>query len=44
LGGQVGRRGTGHEKRKGGKWDLYHGEKLSLFVTAYDPVKPNNVS
>ena len=40
----MGRRGTRDERRKGGKRDLYDGGKLSLFVTAYHPVKPNNVS
>ena len=41
---QVGGRGTGDGRRKGGKRDLYDGGNLSLFVTAYHPVKPNNVS
>ena len=43
-------RGTRDRKRKGGKWDLYDGGKqkrnskrqLSLFVTAYHPVKEMN--
>ena len=43
-------RGMRDRKRKGGKWDLYDGGKqkrnskrqLSLFVTAYHPVKEMN--
>ena len=43
-------RGMRDRKRKGGKWDLYGGGKqkrnskrqLSLFVTAYHPVKEMN--